>query len=217
MTCFFSRLRRGSSSWGIRLWPLPTPVRRSLLLLFVEFPGGVLPKKMEPMQFFFRGDYTPRKINQHGTWEFSPLEKENHLFFSKASFSGSMSIFRGVQLMFFFVGSYEAFVMHAVCYPLLMVVLLVVFGFPRISRPDIVESETEWIKMSPEGTPKTGKEERPPAAARERAEKLLAKARAIGSQMQALVGWVFFYKITRTFQYLHAKPKFVLFNLKKSK
>ena len=47
------------------------------------------------------------------------------------------------------------------------------------------------MKMSPEGTPKTGKEERPPAAAREGAEKLLAKARAIGSQMQALVGWVF--------------------------
>ena len=73
-----------------------------------------------------------------------------------------------------------------------MVVLLVFFwGFPRISRPDIVESEMKWIKMSPEGTPKTGKEERPPAAARERAEKLLAKARAIWVA-DAGVGWLSF-------------------------
>ena len=215
MTCFFSRLRRGSSSWGIRLWPLPTPVRRSLLLLFVEFPGGVLPKKMEPMQFFFRGDYTPRKINQHGTWEFSPLEKENHL--PKHHFQ-VLCQSSGVYSWCFFL---LVVMKHLWCMPFVIPCWWLscwwFFGFPRISRPDIVESETEWIKMSPEGTPKTGKEERPPAAARERAEKLLAKARAIGSQMQALVGWVFFYKITRTFQYLHAKPKFVLFNLKKSK
>ena len=75
----------------------------------------------------------------------------------------------------------------------------------------------EMIKMSPEGTPKTGKEERPPAAAREGAEKLLAKARAIFGRRCRRWLEVFFYKITRTFQYLHAKPEFVLFSLKKSK
>ena len=55
----FSRLRCGSW-WGIRLWPLPTPVRRSLLLLlllFVEFPGGVPQKKWNPI--LLGGLYTP--------------------------------------------------------------------------------------------------------------------------------------------------------------
>ena len=172
--------------------------------LLLRNPGSS-PKKWDPI--FFRGDYKPGRLTA-GTWEYTPGKGKSS---SKPSFSGSMLIFRGVQLMFFLL----AVMKHLWCMqfvtPCWWLSCWCFFGgFQGFLGQTLWKVKWNGLKCHLKVHQKLARKRGRQLRLEKELKNSWPRPGPFGSQMQALVGWVFFHKITRTFQYLSAKLKFVL-------